>query len=119
MLKLKPIRPSLKEKKRYVVFKVIADSGQVKPESIFTAIEEKCLNFMGILSYSKAGLMILRNQFDTTLNMGIIRVSNKYVDHVKASLMMITLIDGKRSNVIVKGVSGILKKARDKFMKDN
>ncbi|MFT4304051.1 MAG: Rpp14/Pop5 family protein [Candidatus Woesearchaeota archaeon] len=116
MLKLKPIRPSLKEKKRYVVFSVIAKS-PINQERVFKEIQESCLKFMGILSFSKAGLIILKNQYDSSINCGILRINNRYVDHLKVSLMMITKIDGIEVNIIVKGVSGILKKVKEKFMK--
>jgi ribonuclease P/MRP protein subunit POP5 len=113
MAKLKPLRPSLKERKRYVVIEIISE-GIIPLNEIINVINEQCLAFMGILTFGKAGVLVLKNQFRD--NKGIIRVGHKYVDHLKASLLMITQINKKNVNINIKGVSGILKKARDNFM---
>jgi len=116
MAQLKPIRPSLKEKKRYIVFQFLSD-GAINPEELITAINEQCLKFMGTLHFGKAGMLILKNQLGNSV--GVIRINHKYVDYLKASLMMITEIQKKKVNINVIGVSGILKKAKEKFMKIN
>lgn len=114
MANLKPIRPSLKEKKRYIVFEVHSDY-DISPEKLIDAVNKSCLEFMGLLHFGKSGIILLRNQFSK--NTGIIKVNNKYVDYVKASLQLISEIDDKKVNIDVIGVSGILKKAREKFSK--
>lgn len=114
MAKLKPLRPSLKEKKRYVVFETISESN-INTDVLIKAINEQCLAFMGILHFGKAGILFLKNQFHE--NKGIIRINHRYVDFLKASLVMITEINKNKVNIHVKGVSGILKKAKEKFMK--
>jgi ribonuclease P/MRP protein subunit POP5 len=115
MANLKPLMPSLKERKRYVVFSV-ESSADLPPEKIFEAIQRACLDFMGLLNSGKAGVMILKNQFSG--NKGIIRVSHRFVNHVKASLALITCIDKTQINITAIGVSGILKKAREKFINE-
>jgi ribonuclease P/MRP protein subunit POP5 len=113
MAKLKPLRPSLKEKKRYVVFEITSED-VIALDDLIKAINNQCLAFMGILQFGKAGILILKNQFQN--NKGMIRVCHKYVDYLKMSLLMITEINNKKVNITIKGVSGILKKARDNFM---
>ena len=105
---MKPLLPSLREKKRYVVFESVADS--FDKQKIEKLIEEACLKFIGENGYSKAGIMILKDSWKR--NKGVIKVNTKYVDEVKMSL---GLIKGK---IIVNaiGVSGTLKKAKQKFM---
>lgn len=110
---IKPLKSSLKERKRYLVFEVISEK-QVKPEDVLREINSKCLEFMGIFQYGKAGILILRNQFSE--NKGVIRVSHKYVDYLKAALMLVKDINGIKTSINVRGVSGILKKAKNKFM---
>ena len=113
MAVLKPIKPSLKEKKRYVVFDVISDS-KINADELVNCINKRCFEFMGILHFAKAGVLILKNQFSD--HKGMLRVNHKYVDHIKAALMMITKINNKKVNIRAIGVSGILKKAREKFV---
>jgi ribonuclease P/MRP protein subunit POP5 len=113
MAALKPIRPSLKERKRYVIFEVISDK-EISQDEVINALSKACLEFMGTLQYGKAGMLALKNQFQG--NKGIVRINHIYVDYLKAALMMITEINGKKVNIRVTGVSGILKKARNKFI---
>ncbi len=113
MANLKPLRPSLKEKKRYVVYELFSET-TLKSDEVIRAINDACLSFMGTLHFGKAGILILKNQM--TEKNGIIRVNNKYVDYLKASLMQMTRVGDKKVSLEAKGVSGILKKAKEKFM---
>ena len=115
--KLKPVLPSLREKKRYLAFEVISkekinDSGDVS-----NAIMHYSLQFLGQLGMAKAGIMVLNNKWDAHNQRGIIKVSHKHVDAVKAALALADKIDGK--DVIFRsiGISGILNKAENNFLK--
>ncbi len=101
---LKPLLPTLKEKKRYVVYAVRSEMRHGLPE-VRDIVERAALSFLGKLEYAKAGIMILN---DFRNNKGIIRVNRHYVDKLKAALMLIN------SNMMVSCVyvSGILKKAK-------
>jgi len=103
---MKSLLPSLKEKKRYIAFNVISDKN-LNQDDIRGAIYSNCKSFIGNLNYSKAGISILSELGNN--KKGVIRVNNKYTDHVKTSLMMIKDINGNK--VIFKStkVSGVLK----------
>ena len=105
---MKPLLPSLREKKRYVVYETISE--KLDKQKVENLIEDTCLNFMGENGYSKAGLMLLKDSWKR--NKGIIKVNTKYVDEVKMSLGLI------KGSIIVNaiGVSGTLNKAKQKFM---
>ena len=113
--KLKPILPSLREKKRYLVFEVISKEKINDINSVSNTIWNYSLQFLGQLGTAKAGLMVLDNKWNSELQRGIIKVSHKHVDALKSALMFADKIDGK--NVIFRslGVSGILNKAERKF----
>ena len=115
--KLKPILPSLREKKRYLVFEVISREKISNAESVSNAIWDCSLHFLGQLGTAKAGIMVLKNKWDSTLQRGIIKVSHKHVDAVKAALTFASKIDN--TDIIFRslGVSGILRKAENKFLK--
>ncbi len=72
------------------------------------------LQFLGELGYGKAGVMVTEIWDD---NQGVIRTNNKSVDHVKTALAMVETISGQKVMVKTIGVSGMLKKAKNKFIK--
>ena len=112
-IKLKPLLPSLKEKKRYIVYEIISEK-QFTPRDATAAIEKATKDFLGILGLSKAGIIILKERFKN--NKGIIRVNNKYVDETKAALTLIKEINKTKVTFRSLGVSGILDKAQKKFI---
>ena len=108
---MKPILPSLREKKRYVVFEIISKNNiETFPEK---EIKNAFLQLFGEVTLGKAGLIFLKNKWKD--NRGIIRVNNKHVDELKASFCMIKKINNKQATVKSVGVSGTLKKAELKF----
>ncbi len=105
-LKNKPILPSLKEKKRYLVYNIIVGQNRLfQAEEIKQEFNRKMLQYMGELGYAKAGVIFVNNP---KYNQGIIRVNHKYVDPVKASLTLIENINNEKVVVRCKGVSGTL-----------
>ena len=115
--KLKPVLPSLREKKRYIVFEIISRENISNLEAVSNAVMNCVLQLVGILGAAKAGIIVLGNKWNSQLQRGVIRTSNKHVEAVKASLSLINKIDSK--DVIIKtiGVSGILRKAEAKYLK--
>ena len=114
--KLKPILSSLREKKRYVVFEVIskekiADAGQVS-----NALQQNLLQCVGEFGAANAGMIVLNNKWNSNLQRGIIKVSHKHVDALKASFIFAEKISN--TDVICRslGVSGILKKAESNYL---
>ncbi|MAG52356.1 MAG: hypothetical protein CMH62_00160 [Nanoarchaeota archaeon] len=105
---MKRLLPSLKEKKRYLAFEIVSDD-KFNKSDIANVINKEALKFMGTLDYGKAGVRII----NANKNKGIIRVNNKFVNHLKTSLILITNI--KNKNVIFKTVkvSGILNKLKE------
>jgi|FLOH01.1.fsa_nt_gi ribonuclease P/MRP protein subunit POP5 len=109
---VKPILPTLKEKKRYVVYEILSQKNLDKNPSI--EIVKKTKLFLGLFESAKAGLQSIT--YDQKLQRGVLRVSNKFVDKLKISLALIN--DLEDGDVAIKsiGVSGILKKAKNKYM---
>ena len=116
--KLKPILPSLREKKRYVVFEVISKDKIADAASVSNSILHYASKFLGQLGVAKAGIMVLNNKWDASLQRGIVKVSNKHVDALKASLAFADKINGAEVIFRSLGVSGILRKAENNFLAD-
>ena len=106
---MRPLLPTLKERKRYLVFEIV--SNPIKFKIVSEAIWDGVLGYLGTKGTAQAGIWLLNDKYNN--NKGIIRIGHKYVDDVKASLALIKKIDN--TDVIVKslGVSGILNKAED------
>ena len=115
--KLKPVLPSLREKKRYLVFEVISKQKINDANQVSSAIWNASLQFLGQLGTAKAGLMVLSNKWDQKLQRGIIKVSHRHVDAVKAALIFANKIDNEDVIFRSLGVSGILRKAENRFLK--
>ncbi len=101
----------MREKKRYIVFKVISKRG-LSFDEVKKAIKTGLLQFLGELGFAKAGVIIIEDWKD---NKGVIKVNHKHVDNVKAGLALIKDIGNEAVIVKTIGVSGILKKVRSKF----
>ena len=114
--KLKPILPSLREKKRYLVFEVMSKEKINDFDAVSSTIWECSMQFLGKLGAAKAGIIVLNNKWNPELQRGIIKVGHKHVDELKAALIFGSKISNK--DVIFRsiGVSGILKKAENNFM---
>jgi ribonuclease P/MRP protein subunit POP5 len=106
--KQKPLLPTLKERKRYLVYEAItkAPITQAKTHSL---IKASLKDLTGTLGLSKAGLIFLK---DWNKQRGIVRINNKELDHLKSSLVQI-----REKNILFRsiGVSGMLKQARRKM----
>ncbi|MBS3166343.1 hypothetical protein J4444_04430 [Candidatus Woesearchaeota archaeon] len=100
--------PSLKQKKRYIVFKIKSAQQFTFPE-IREEVDKALLLFLGQLGVAKAAPMHLPERYNH--NTFVLKVSNKYVDEVKSALILIKKI--KNSPIILQSVitSGTLKKA--------
>ncbi len=107
MEKIKPLKPSLREKKRYIAFEVISKKNFTFLQTS-KAILDSVLKYTGIKGLAEMGLVLLKEKYFE--NKGVIRVSSKKVNSLKAAF---TLTKGiNKEPVIVRslGVSGILQK---------
>lgn len=111
-MKTKAMIPSMREKKRYVAYEVLADK-PVRREDAEKEIRASMLSYIGELGLAKAGLIFLP---DWENNKGVFRVGNKHTDKAKASMALIKAVAGQNAIVKSIGISGILNKSRTKFL---
>lgn len=100
--------PTLKEKKRYIVFNVQSNA-KIKMKNVENSIKNAMLELYGELGLAKSGLMFLPTDIE---NYGILRTNIKTVDMAKTAMLWVQDVNNKK--VIIKSikVSGILNKAR-------
>ena len=104
MVKIKPLLSSLKERKRYLLYKV---TGVEKIEKGY--VYKMIKRFLGELGTGKAGVMMLSSKG----NNGIIRVNHNHVDEVKVALALINNYDNKDIKVETIKVSGAISKLKE------
>jgi RNase P/RNase MRP subunit POP5 len=109
MKKIKPLKPTLKEKKRYVVFELVG-----KPMAFSDAkkaIEEGLHDYLGIKGMSEAGIIWFSKYYKD--NIGFIKISNRSLSDVKDGLLFV-----KKYGLIVKVilVTGLIDKAKKKVI---
>ncbi|RMF06956.1 hypothetical protein D6764_00995 [Candidatus Woesearchaeota archaeon] len=116
--KIKPVRPSMREKKRYLVAEGILEGSQkADAEDIKHEVIHSHKRMFGTYGLAKAGIMFLKGKNGRA----IIRVNNKELDNLRTSISFITRATAGRHkgrSMLVKsvGVSGTLKKAREKYL---
>ena len=108
--------PSLREKKRYLAYEVISENKFNDSNSVNKAILSAANQLLGHLGMAKAGLIPI-DIWDENMQRGIIRVNNKHVKELQASLIFVDNIQGKEAIVKSVGASGILRKAQQKYLK--
>ncbi len=102
--------PSLKQKKRYVIFEILSEQkftfSEVKEE-----VDRALLLFLGQLGIAKTSPLLIKEKYKN--NKFIIKINHKYVDEVKAALTLSKTI--KNTPVIIKSVitAGTIKKASE------
>lgn len=111
-MKLKS-RPTLRERKRYIVFRVIGD-GTFLYENLRNALYDSIAGWLGGNEMGKADVHIIRNLWDGRSRTGFIRCAPKYVDDVKTALALVRQIGDSRVIIHTLRVSGTIKSAREK-----
>ncbi|MBI2665525.1 hypothetical protein HYX12_02820 [Candidatus Woesearchaeota archaeon] len=100
--------PSLKSRKRYIVFEIISEKKCSFPE-VKEEVDSALLLFLGQLGLSKACPLLLNEPFSN--NQFILKVNHNYTDEVKSAVILIKSI--KNTPVIIRSIttSGTIKKA--------
>jgi len=111
MGRVKALMPSLREKKRYIVFEILSKDKISAFSSVNKEIWNSMLSYNGELESGKAGLNILPEKYNKKLQRGIMRVNNTYTERAKAALVLVDKIEGKKVLARSIATSGMIKKA--------
>jgi RNase P/RNase MRP subunit POP5 len=110
--KMQRLLPSLREKKRYLVFRILSKSHLGNAANTLKLLKLELSSYFGQMGMADAGIQVLSDTYNPEEQSGAIRVGHKYVNRLKSALMFITSLDDKE--VIVKSVtvSGMINKAK-------
>lgn len=110
MKKLKILKPTLREKKRYISFRVISEGGEEFTYSdLESAVWNTILDFLGEHGVSKTSVWLLKDRWDQKRQIGILRCNHKSVQEVIASLGLINRFGDNRITFKILKVSGTIK----------
>ncbi|MEK6868122.1 MAG: Rpp14/Pop5 family protein [Nanoarchaeota archaeon] len=106
MAQMKPLMPTLRERKRYLAFEVLAKK-ECSWNAVKQAVRAVLQKYVGIDGAAKAGVLFVKNN----KNKAVLRVAHTSLNTVRAAFVFITEIE--KQKVIVKsiGASGMLHKA--------
>lgn len=106
----------MREKKRYLLFEACCNNS-LEFNAVRMEIEREFVRLAGESGYGAARIRLLKEFWDGRT--GVATVSNKYVDHLKVSLMLIRKINNQ--DVIFRSikVSGTLKKIKNMLNMNN
>lgn len=102
----KGMKPSLREKKRYVAVEVL--SSREITRDLRPVIRESFHEFVGNLGEASAGLQFVKDC--CTSSTYVCRVNNLWVDHLKASLLFVNAVEEEPILLRSFCTSGILNK---------
>ena len=109
---MKVLSPTLKERKRYILFK-IDSSNKLNEETVAMQCTEVCLRFLGEFGCAEAGVMFMHKTWDIKTQTGIIKTGHNWVDQTKSALALIKKIEGKKATVSTISTSGSIKKLKE------
>ncbi len=111
--RLKRLPSSLREKRRYIAFRVWSDEAVAKDELIKGVLREVS-SFLGERESARLNFRIL--DFDEASKQGFLVCSNRGVGRVKACLCLVNQLNGKRVRIDILGMSGTVRALKTKFL---
>ncbi|HLC51546.1 MAG TPA: Rpp14/Pop5 family protein [archaeon] len=110
----KTLPPTLRDRKRYIVFQAFSES-KISYEDLSTAVWHSCLNFLGEHGVGDANMNLIKDTFDPDKQTCVLRCSHTSVDGVRTALALIRRIGDSRVVIKVNGISGTIRGAKTKF----
>ncbi len=104
--------PSLRERKRYLLFEVLGEQ-EVNKKELLKEIWDSMYSLYGDVGASESKLWLIEyhKREETTGGVGILRCAHDKVDEVRASLACIHSVNGARVSIRVLRTSGTIKGA--------
>ncbi|MBW2983022.1 hypothetical protein KY327_01820 [Candidatus Woesearchaeota archaeon] len=104
--KSKPLLPVLKEKKRYLAYRLHGDV----PRNAGNLLASELERLLGVLEASEAGLLPIT--YDPDAKTGVLRTSLAKAKRVRLAMLLATSLGSKGAVVEPALTTGILKKAK-------
>jgi len=113
--KPKMLPPTLRGKKRYIVFEVISE-GDFDYKELSRAVWFASLSFLGELGTSACEIKMIKNLYNSREKKGVIRCAHDKLEYVRAALAFVTKVSNMNVIIKVLGVTGTINSAKRKFL---
>jgi RNase P/RNase MRP subunit POP5 len=100
-----------RENKHYLAFKILSKANITDFRAVDNAITASLAGLIGSIGMAEAGLHALNEQWDAAKQQGILAISPRYTNALKASLTFIKAFNNYEAVVMSTAVSGTIKKA--------
>ncbi len=111
MITLKPLLPSLRERKRYLVYEVISEKPITSKKAIQDHITTAAQQLFGQYGLAHLQLRFLPEKYQQKTQRGILRLHHTATEWLKTALLFVSEIDNQPVIVRSIAVSGTLRKA--------
>jgi len=106
--KLKILLPTLREKERYISFRVLSDE-RITYSDLEAAVWNVFLDVYGEFGVGKLSMWLIKNLYDEQNQIGVVRCNNKSVAAVVAGLGLISRLGDIRVVFKILSISGTIK----------
>lgn len=106
--KLKPLMPTLRQKKRFILVK-IESMQKLEFKELSENIVDEIIIYLGAIEFAKSGIWILRDKYNFEKQEFLIRCSLKTKDKLLGTLCLINKLGKEKVKLNVLRVSGTIK----------
>ncbi len=106
--KLKGVRPTLREKKRFMLLEITSE----KPfdfKTLSDSLYKELTFLLGSLKVGESGFWFIKDKFDEKKQRAVVKVGVKFDKEFRGAIALISELDKRKCKVEVKRVSGTLK----------
>ena len=106
--KLKMNQPTLREKERYIAFEIISEE-PIEFSDLEAAVWNTAQDFFGEMGTARTSMWLIKNLYDDSKQVGVVKCNNKSVDKVLTTFGLITRLGDIRVIPKILAVSGTIK----------
>jgi RNase P/RNase MRP subunit POP5 len=114
-MNLNPLPPAMREKKRYIVIKILSNA-KIEYNELSYTLWNEFTRFLGEFELSISRAWLIEDLFDQENQIAVLRVNHNFVENFRAALALIKEISGKKVAIKVLGVTGTIKSAKERFL---
>ncbi|MFB6076280.1 MAG: Rpp14/Pop5 family protein [Candidatus Aenigmatarchaeota archaeon] len=106
--------PTMRERKRYIAFKVISDE-EIEFGNLVSGLWHSLLNLMGEFETAKCNVWVVKDKWNDKKQIGLVKCNHNHVKHVRSALALIEMLGDIKVIIKTLGVSGTMRGAEKKF----
>ncbi len=114
MSKPETLPSSLREKRRYIAFKINSEE-KVEFGDLINALWSSILNLFGEVNTGDIDFWLVKDAWEKKSQRGLVKCNHKHVSKVRLAMALIERIGDSKVSIQSLGVSGTMKSAKKKY----